>query len=613
METIKKIPYGAGDFESVQLENDYYVDKTTYIPQLEMNRFIFLIRPRRFGKTLFLSMLHTYYDIKKRDNFEKFFHNTWILNNPTPERGQYMILYFNFSVITKDKANVQNDFNHYCADTIDHFVYTYKDFLPPILTEQVSKKHTAHEKLHHLSRGLKESDTKIYLLIDEYDNFANSLLSEYGPSEYKKLTRTTGYFKQFFTNLKDMASGSASGLARMFITGVSPVTMDDVTSGFNIGNNISLDDAFNELLGFTKKDVIAIIDYYASCGIFNLDRENILEIMEKWYGNYQFSKNSNEKMFNTDAVLYFINKSFNNNSLIDDLIDDNLRMDYGKLRHLIVLDRSLSDQGKTFDELNKSVKPPLNRRESTLNGNFSRLKEIMENRSIVSTIQKSFPYERLIDSGNFISLLYFFGLLTFKGDYSQGDPVLTIPNETIQTLIYEYIKASYEDVDIFAVDLYTLRKKFRGMAYEGNFKPVFEFLAFEINRQTKIRDYIEGEKVIQGFFMAYFGLFDFYLSLSEEELNKGFADIVLKPFYLKYPDIGYAYLFEFKYIPRTNDKKELAAKLKQKVEHSRKQLLKYAGDENLEKMMHTGKYGRVNLKKGIVVFHGWEMVHISDG
>jgi len=603
MENIKKIPYGAGDFESVQLENDYYVDKTTYIPKIEMNRFIFLIRPRRFGKTLFLSMLHTYYDIRKRDNFEKFFHNTWIFNNPTVERGKHMILEFNFSAVIKEKDKVQDDFNDYCAIKINDFLTRYRDYIPSDVIGSIKKETLAHKKLQLLSSGLKDSSTKIYLLIDEYDNFANSLLSEYGPSEYKKLTRTTGYFKQFFTNLKDMASGSASGLARMFITGVSPVTMDDVTSGFNIGNNISIDDAFNEILGFTEKDVINIIDYYSSCGVFNLDRKNILEIMEKWYGNYLFSEDGKNRIFNTDAILYFMQKSFGKEKIISYLIDDNLRMDYGKLRHLIVLDRSLNNQEKQS----------MTKTGNSLNGNFSRLKEIMENRSIVSTIHKSFPYERLIDSGNFISLLYFFGLLTFKGEYSQGDPVLTIPNETIQTLIYEYIKSSYEDVDIFAVDLYTLRKKFREMAYEGNFKPVFEFLAFEINRQTRIRDYIEGEKVIQGFFMAYFGLFDFYLSLSEKELNKGYADIVLKPFYLKYPDIGYAYLFEFKYIPRTNDKIELAAKLKKKIEDSKNQLLKYSGDGNLEQILHTGRYGDVTLKKGVVVFHGWEMVHISDG
>ncbi|MBF0200993.1 MAG: AAA family ATPase [Desulfamplus sp.] len=600
-DTIKKIPYGAGDFESVQLAHDYYVDKTSYIPEIAMNRFNFLIRPRRFGKTLLLSMLHSYYDILKKDRFEDLFHDTWILNHPTSDRGAYMILYFNFSAITKDRDYIQSDFNTYCSDNIDHFIYTYRDFLPPIVTEKVARKKTAHEKLHHLSRSLVKSDAKIYLLIDEYDNFANSLLADYGPYEYRKLTGKTGYFKQFFTNLKDMASGSDSGLARMFITGVSPVTMDDVTSGFNIGNNISLDDVFSDILGFTKQDVMDLIDYYVSSGVFKLDREESLEIMEKWYGNYLFSRRARQKLFNTDAVLYFMVRAMNNRGMVDDLIDDNLRMDYGKLRHLMVLDRSLSHHQKTEDGL-----------ENRLNGNFTRLKEIIEERAIESIINKSFPYERLVDSGNFISLLYFFGLLTFKGSDPQGDPVLTIPNETVQTLMYEYIKASYEDVDIFSVDIYLLRKKFREMAYQGEFKPVFEFLAAEIRRQTKIRDYIEGEKVIQGFFMAYFGLFDFYLSLSEEELNKGYADIVLKPFYLKYPDIKYGFLFEFKYIPRTNNKKAFDVILAHKIEESKAQITKYTNDENLEKIMHTGRYGDVTLKRGIVVFHGWEMVYICD-
>lgn len=612
MNKIKNIPYGAGDFESVQLENDYYVDKTPFIPMIEKSRFLFLIRPRRFGKTLFLSMLHSYYDIRKKDNFEKFFHNTWILNNPTQNRGSFMVLEFNFSAVVKDKDEVQEDFNFYCGIKIDDFIKKYKNYIPKELISVVLNEPVAHKKMKLLSNGLKENKTKIYLLIDEYDNFANSLLSDYGPEEYKKLTSKSGYFKQFFTNLKDMASGSDSGLARMFITGVSPVTMDDVTSGFNIGNNISLEGHFNEILGFTRQDVMDIIDYYTSWGVFKLDQKESLEIIEKWYGNYLFCEDKDVRLFNTDAVLYFMLKSMGKERVIRYLIDDNLRMDYGKLRHLMVLDRYLS-HSIMLDKSLADYKKTDESMESPLNGNFSRLKEIIENRSIESIIHQSFPYEQLTDSSNFISLLYFFGLLTFKGTEPQGDPVLTIPNETVQTLMYEYIKASYEDVDIFAVDLYILRKKFREMAYQGDFKPLFEFLASEINRQTKIRDYIEGEKVIQGFFMAYFGLFDFYLSLSEEELNKGYADIVLKPFYLKYPGIKYACLFEFKYIPRTKDEKALKDKLKEKIEGSKRQLAKYSNDSNLEKMMHSGMYGNVAIKKGIIVFHGWEMIYIGDG
>ncbi|WP_045214665.1 AAA family ATPase [Desulfonatronovibrio magnus] len=587
MQDIKRIPYGKGDFEAVNAQNDYYVDKTVFIPIVEKSPHIFLIRPRRFGKTLFLSMLHSYYDIAKDDRFEEFFRDTWILNNPTPERGKYMVLDFNFSAVIKDKDKVQEDFNNYCTIKLNTFVSKYAKYLPDTLIKKMDIERTAHEKLHVLMSELAESDLKIYLLIDEYDNFTNTLLAEYGPLEYRKIVREAGYFKQFFTNLKAMASGSGAGLARMFITGVSPVTMDDVTSGFNVGNNVSMDEEFHEALGFTDKDVREIMEYYSSRGLFHLDEQEALQVMQKWYGGYRFSKRASNKVFNTDAILYFMGKSMNKNHVPDYLIDDNLRMDYGKLRHLIVLDQDL-------------------------NGNFSRLKEIIENGSIVSDITKSFPYEKLADSSNFISLLYFFGLLTFKGEYQEGDPVLTIPNEAIRTMMYEYIRESYEDVDVFAVDMYHLRDKFRKLAYRGEFKPVFEFLASEINRQTRVRDYIQGEKVIQAFFLAYLGICDFYISLSEEELNKGYADIVLKPFCIKYRDIGYAYLLEFKYIPRTDDKRKLEKRLQEKISMSRKQLARYADNEHLHKMLSLAPYGQVRLKKAIIVFHGWELVYMEE-
>ncbi len=587
MQEIKRIPYGKGDFEAVNYENRYYVDKTGYIPLLEKTDHVFLIRPRRFGKTLFMSMLQSYYDIQKEHQFHNFFRETWILDNPTPERARYMVLDFNFSVITKDKDKVQDDFNKYCMLKIEKFISKYIKYLPATLTTTMRGIQTAHEQMHVLLTELVETDIKIYLMIDEYDNFTNTLLSEYGPSEYKKIVKEAGYFKQFFTNLKAMASGSGAGLARMFITGVSPVTMDDVTSGFNVGNNISVDEEFSDVLGFTENDVAEIMDYYATCGVFQLDRQEAMQVMRTWYDGYRFAKRTSTTVFNTDAVLYFMEKSMNKTYIPDYLIDDNLRMDYGKLRHLIVLDQEL-------------------------NGNFSRLKEIIEKGDIVSDIAKSFPYEKLIDSRNFVSLLYFFGLLTFKGEQVQGDPVLTIPNESIQSMMYEYIRESYWDVDVFAVDMYVLRERFRKLAYEGDFKPVFEFLAAEIKRQTRVRDYIQGEKVIQAFFLAYFGICDFYLSPSEEELNKGYADIVLKPFCIKYRDIQYAYLLEFKYIPRTEDQHARDRRLREKIQKSQAQLAQYGEDTELGKMLSLAPYGQVRLKKAIIVFHGWELVYLEE-
>ncbi len=587
MDKIKRIPYGKSDFEAVNGENRYYVDKTHFIPVLEKTDYVFLIRPRRFGKSLFLSTLHSYYDIKKKGRFEEFYRETYILKHPTEERGKYMVLYFNFSEIIKDRNKVQEDFNDYCKNVIEQFVYDYEEYLPKKLIEKLAEDNSAHKKLQILSTGLKNNEVKIYLMIDEYDNFTNTLLSEYGESEYKKIAREAGYFKDFFTILKGIATGSGAGLARMFITGVSPVTMDDVTSGFNIGDNISVDEQFNEILGFTEKDVNEIIDYYSSVGLFKLDKEETLEIMKKWYGNYRFSEDAEKMIFNTDSILHFMNKERNKKRIISNLIDPNMQMDYGKLRHLIAID------GK-------------------LNGNFTKLKTIINDGGISSEIVLSFPYDKLIKEENFISLLYFFGLITFTGKYKKGMPYFEIPNETIRKMMFGYIRDSFNDVGAFGVDVYELKRRFQAMAYDGDFKPVFRFIADEIKRQTKIRDFIEGEKVIQGFFMAYLNVIDFYISLSEEEMSKGYADIVMKPFYFKYNDLKYAYLLEFKYIKRTKDKKLFEEKLAQKISESKKQLDSYADDDFGKKMMHTPPYGDVILKKGIIIFHGWELVYIEE-
>lgn len=587
MDQIKRIPYGKADFEAVNAEHRYYIDKTRFIPELEKTDYVFLIRPRRFGKSLLLSTLQSYYDISKKDRFAEFYRDTWILENPTAERAQYLILYFNFSAVIKDKDKVQEDFNQYCIKVINSFVADYDEYVPDRTKELIAQATDAHEKLHVLATSLKMHQHKIYLFIDEYDNFANAIIANYGSSEYQKLTREAGYFKQFFTNLKVIASGSGSGLARMFITGVSPVTMDDVTSGFNVGDNISLDLPFNEILGFTEEDVRGIIQYYRQAGVFLLDPDETLQVMKTWYNNYQFCESAETQLFNPDAILYFIKKSFEMKEMISNLIDDNLRMDYSKLRNLITIDREL-------------------------NGNFTVLKGIIEEGQIVSRVQASFPQDRLTDRENFISLLYYFGLLTFSGEQYQGRPVLRIPNETIYSMIYGYIRDSYQDTGRFAVDMYDLNRRCQALAYEGDWQPVFRFIADEIERQTKIRDYIQGEKVIQAFYLAYLNITDFYLSLSEAEMSKGYADIVLKPFSIKYPDMPYAYLIELKYIPRTSSASELEKALEEKIRQSRAQLAAYQKDDFSARMLSTPPYGKVQLKKAIIVFHGWELVYTEE-
>ncbi len=587
MNKIKRIPYGISDFEAVNSKNEYYVDKTMFIPEIEKTKFVFLIRPRRFGKSLLLSTLQAYYDIKYKDKFEDMYRDTWILNNPTEERAKYLTLYFNFSAILKDKDKVQYDFNRYCNLEIDTFMDKYHNYIPKHIIELVNSQELAHEKLHILASKLREQDYKIYLFIDEYDNFTNTLLTDFGEGEYKRITRQAGYFKQFFTNLKLLTSGTGSGLARLFITGVSPVTMDDVTSGFNIGDNISTDLAFNELLGFAEKEVSDILDYYISVGELNIDKVEAMTIIKKWYDNYTFSTETTESVHNSDAILYFVHKSIRSKKIPDNLIDDNLRMDYGKLQYLIIQDKAL-------------------------NGNFKRLTEIINNGGIPSEIKKSFPFDQITQQDNFISLLYFFGLLSFSGQYVEGLPFLHIPNETIKQMVFEYIRRSFENAYGFSVQMYELLLLVRKMAYRGEFKEAFEFIENEIKKQSSLRDFIDGETFVKAFYLSFLNIYDFYISASEEEMNKGYADLIMKPFYIKYKDIKFAYLIELKYIPRSISDKELEKALQQKIDKATKQLGQYSEDEYERQMLGLPPYGMVSLKKVIIVFHGWELAYCEE-
>jgi hypothetical protein len=583
MKKIKNIPYGVGDFESLQSKHDYYVDKTMFIPQVEKTRFNFLIRPRRFGKTLFLSMLETYYDINKKERFEEFYHDTWILKNPTEYKNSYLILYFNFSVVNPDIDKVEDSFTNYCNSEIGAFLRKYAHFLGKDIIDRVSGKKQPADKINEIFVSLKTIGKAMFLLIDEYDNFANTIISRHGQHEYQKLTHDEGFFRYFFNVLKGGASGSGSGLDRMFITGVSPITMDDVTSGFNIGNNISLNENMNGALGFTDEDVDEIIDYYKDVGVFKFNKTETKQIMSEWYNNYVFSEDSSTKMYNTDMVLYYMKEANGSSRPPRYLIDENVRIDYGKLRHLITIGNQL-------------------------NGNFNILKDIVANGGIASNIVKSFPYEKLTDRDNFVSLLYYFGLLSFNGT-SLGKPYLSIPNNTIRQLMYSYIREAYEHVGAFKVDIFKLDNIISHMAYSGDWKQLFTFIADEINKQTKIRDFIEGEKVVQTFFLAYLNIIDVYDALTEEEADKGYADLVLKPFFYKYHDAKFGYLIELKYISRNKFTEELK---NEKIEVSKIQLAKYSNNDSLKKIMHRPPYGNVEMKKLIVVFNGWEMVYREE-
>jgi hypothetical protein len=309
---IKRIPYGLANYERVVQTNCYYVDKTMYLNTIEeASDYLFFIRPRRFGKSLLLSMMEMYYDVHYKDRFEELFKGTWVFDHPTSERGSYLVLSFNFSAVDPSPGEVEASFLNQVQDTALKFISKYCDYLSAnpnrdYFVEKIKESRSASDILSTLLHLCKHAQQKLYVLIDDYDTFTNSILSTDGDYAYRELTHGTGFFLSFFSALKLGTSGAGAPISRSFITGVSPITMDDVTYVYNIGENTSMDPAFKTMLGFTEEDVIEMIEYYRSKGRIQHPTAYLMEIMSQWYGNYLSSEDDDVKLFNSDTIIYII-------------------------------------------------------------------------------------------------------------------------------------------------------------------------------------------------------------------------------------------------------------------------------------------------------------------
>lgn len=586
----KQIPYGLANFERLVQKNCYYVDKTMFLESLEdAGDYLFFIRPRRFGKSLLLSVMQGYYDTFYKDRFEELFKETAIYNRPTKERGAYLVLKFNFSMVDPDRDKVEASFLNHIQRKALSFLGKYSDYLlkdSQHFKKKIEESRSPSDILSIVSDLCKDSNQKTYAIIDEYDNFSNTILSEMGKNAYDELTRGKGFFKSFFNVLKGGTDGMNAPFTRLFLTGVSPITMNDVTSGFNIGKNISIDAAFNPLLGFTEKDVVEMIEYYRTVGKIKHDTGYLLEIMRQWYNNYTFSPESRETMFNSDMVLYFLDEYFKVSRVPDDLIDQNVRMDYGKLRHLITVD--LKGRKKT-------------------NGNFLRLREIVEDGEVLAKLKKGFPLEEMESPENFVSLLFYFGLLSIKGK-KEGLPLFKMPNQTVKSLYYDYIIKGCRETGLMDVNAGKVSGLLHNMAYHGNWEAFFSYISGKMKESTSIRDFIREEKVIQGFFLAYLGISDYFIVYSEKELSGGYADIVMEPFTAGYEDIKYSYMIEIKYIKKSPGR--MAAQLEEKIlglkSKAERQLKKYTGDEKFAKSI-----GKTTLIRLVIIFYGSQLKYIG--
>ncbi len=598
---IKRIPYGLSDYSRIFTQNYYYVDKTSYLPTLEnAGSYLFFIRPRRFGKSLFISMMEAYYDVYYKDRFDEFFQGTFIHENPTRERNSYLVLTFDFSQVEPGQSKVEKSFLRHVHGQVDSFLKRYREQLGPEgenLIDTIKKIDSAADILSALSRLCRDSHVNTYILIDEYDNFANTILSSTGTSAYHDLTHGEGFFRAFFNVLKGGTSRMEAPFTRLFLTGVSPITMDDVTSGYNIGLNISLDSDFNRMLGITEDDIIQLVEYYRSLGIVKEPTSLLLDLMTRWYGNYLFSSKDNKRMYNTDMVLYFFKHYLRKNEFPEELVDENVKIDYGKLRHLVIVDKSGTP---------------------ATNGNFAKLKEIIEEGSTTTNLVRSFPLKMLGDGKNFKSLLFYLGLLTIKAPY-RNLLRLEIPNESVKHLYYDYIESIYRETGVFSLDLAKYEELMSDMAYGGEWKSLLEFITGHMKNSMSLRDFIEGERMVQAFLNVYLGLSNLYIIHPEYELNKGYSDLLLEPFIARYDGIRYSYLLELKYIAHagspsrhsaksTNSKNrdKLDKKIQKLVKEAEEQLAQYSADEKLAKIL-----AKTTLIKLVLVFHGHEAVYVG--
>lgn len=583
---VKLVPYGVADFATVIEQNLYYVDKTMFIPELEKQpRNLFFIRPRRFGKSIFLSMLYSYYDCTQSHKFQSLFGNLWIGQHPTPLQGKYQVLFLDFSQITGNIDKLETKFNSYLSINLDAFVRQYSEYYQAEM-EEILAQEDFEEKMELIFKAAKAHQYHLYLIIDEYDNFTNVILNERGENVYHVITHADGFYRDVFKKFK-------GNFERIFMMGVSPVTLDDVTSGFNIGWNISIKPEFDEMLGFSTTDVVEMFTYYKEHGSIPVDSDidAIVNDMKPWYDNYCFAEEALKKktrMFNCDMVLYYLRNYMDNGCSPRQMIDPNTRTDYGKMKKLLQFDK--------LDGERKGI-----------------IRKIAEEEQIVTQLYESFSAYQIPKAEIFPSLLFYYGMLTIKG--TRGSKlILGIPNNNVRKQYYGYLEEEYQAKAY--VDVNQLTDYYYDMAYDGKWEEGLRFMADAYAKVSSVRDGIEAERNLQGFFMAYLNLNDYYITAPELELNHGYCDFFLLPDLTHYAS-QHSYILELKVLSKkdfsaivegefTEDGKPMTKSEKQWRE-AVEQIHRYAEAPRVEALRQGTKLHLI-----IMQFEGWELKRMEE-
>ena len=550
----EQIPYGVKDFKRIRLEDFYYIDKTEFIRKMEERaNFLFFVRPRRFGKSLLCETLRCYYDVAEKENFQRLFGDLAIGKNPTKNANKYFVLVFDFSQVNASHGATWSErFEDYLSTQLDGFIAQHKDVLKDEeLVQSVYLKPGAAAKFSALVTVAHKRGLGIYVIVDEYDNFTNEIVSKSeGKTFYKEITHGTGFYRGWFKKFKGTCD-------RIFMTGVSPVTMDDLTSGFNIATNITQSQKFNAMVGFTEEEVHKLFEDFHGVEMFTGPIEAHLAAVKEWYDNYCFSKQCVEKetLYNCDMVLYYLAELVSSGNPPERLVDDNIRSDWSKLSAILIAQRHAE----------------------TVGGVLPLTEELADKGEVSFPLVNSFPVEDIIKEENFKSLYYYYGIITMARVY-YGDLQFRVPNECVRRQIFTYMRDEYAKRPN-AVDTSEFIQKFNAFAWRGEWREFLTYLAEKYRDNGSPRDGIGGEARINGYLRAYLTMKSVYMVKPELSHPCGYSDYALFPNRML-PE-GYipeqSYIIEMKHSKADAPDSEIAAK----HEEAMAQLKLYAADPNL--------------------------------
>ena len=556
MQNNLQIPYGISDFKRVRTEGYYYIDKTGYIPTLERaGSFLFFVRPRRFGKSLFINMLRCYYDLSEKENFEKLFGGLAIAENPTRNVNRFQVLYMDFSRVNRGSGmTLQERFETYVQESLDAFMVRYGAQYGEAFLEEY-RKVPVSARFTKMAEYARIKGFHLYLMIDEYDNFTNAMLRAEDSGDYRSITHGQGFYREWFKEFK-------ADFDRIFMTGVSPVTMDDLTSGFNIATNISQDAEFNAMLGFSEEEVLKLYTDFKGTGRYQVgEPAEWVKSIKPWYDGYCFSKAKigKECVFNSDMALYHLSALVKTGLAPENMVDVNIKTDYDKLQTIADIQRRMADGGQGPD------------RPTDGEGVLPVTEEIASTGQIAFDLVESFPADKIPDIENFRSLFHYYGILSMAGR-EMGQTVFKVPNLCVEHQLFGYLRTVY--LRTREPDWDGLKKLAVRFAYKGEWEPYLRRLAEDYAGTTPVRGGIQGEIRIQGYMQCEFGHLNFFLARPEMELARGFCDFALFPERCHYGDVPHSYLIELKFSAKDASEAELAAR----YDEALKQLAAYRAD-----------------------------------